>query len=106
MFQSLLFKFVKPFLTPEKIIPIVFDWLMAEWARSKYSVATFIYQSLAQTKLKDTATQGEMVDFVTAVEGLLKKASKLPEWGAAETAFKALFTVGDDSFVGPRLTKK
>jgi len=107
MLQTVIFKFVKPFLTPERILPLVYEWLAGEWQKSKTHVAEFIYKGLSNTKLKATATIGEVTDLVAATEQLLTAMQKLPEWSMVTRKFDALLTKeAMDDIIGPRLTKK
>jgi hypothetical protein len=107
VFTEILFKFAKPFLTPERILPIVYEWLAGEWQKSKTHVAEFIYRGLANTKLKTTATIGEVTALIMATEQLLSAMHNTPEWDNVVSKFDALLTAEAlDDLIGPRLSKK
>ena len=71
---------LKHFLTPEKVLPLVFEWLKGEWEKGKTSVAAFLHTNLFSKIWGERATQEEAIAAVEAFEDFLEEAQKLKAW--------------------------
>lgn len=90
MKQAIFNLLIKHFLTPDKIIPMVYEWIMAEWAKGKESVVNFLHANLFVKLWGEKATLKETSDALQAFEDFLAEATTMPRWKMFVKKFNAL----------------